>query len=196
MPGYTDRLTAPHGAVFVCSMSKNQNVFLIGLMAVGKTTVGRHLAAELELEFVDADQEIEARAGADVSWIFDVEGEQGFRERETQVIDELTARTGVVVATGGGAVLREENRRVLAERGIVVFLETPLERLVDRTRNDRKRPLLRGGNARATLERLIRERGPLYESIADYRFCGDRRSAKALAKEIAERLRADGKFDA
>ncbi len=176
--------------------SKNQNVFLVGLMAVGKTTVGRHLAAELELEFFDADQEIEARAGADVAWIFDVEGEQGFRDREVHVIEELTARKGVVIATGGGAVLREENRRALAERGIVVFLETPIERLVDRTRNDRKRPLLRGGNARATLERLIRERGPLYESIADYRFQGDRRSAKALAKEIAERLRADGKFDA
>jgi shikimate kinase len=176
--------------------SKNRNVFLIGLMAVGKTTVGRHLAAELGLKFFDADQLIEERAGADVSWIFDVEGEAGFRDREVQVIDDLTRLSGVVVATGGGAVLRPENRRHLAERGTVIFLETPIERLLDRTRYDRKRPLLRGGNARATLERLFRERGPLYESIASYRFCGDRRSAKALAEEIAVRLRADGVFDA
>ncbi len=172
--------------------SKQHNVFLVGLMAVGKTTVGRYLAAELGLEFIDADQVIEERAGADVAWIFDVEGEAGFRERETQVIDELTARSGIVLATGGGAVLNAGNRTRLAERGMVVFLETPIDRLVDRTKHDRKRPLLRGGNARATLERLLRERGPLYQSIADYRFCGDRRSAKALATEIAERLRVDG----
>ncbi len=171
--------------------SKQNNVFLIGLMAVGKTTVGRYLAAELGLEFFDADQVIEERAGADVSWIFDVEGEAGFRDREVQVIDELTARTGIVLATGGGAVLRAENRDHLSQRGTVIFLETPIERLVDRTRFDRKRPLLRGGDARATLERLFRERGPLYEGIADYRFCGDRRSAKTLAAEIASRLRAD-----
>jgi len=169
-------------------LCKNRNVFLIGLMAVGKTTVGRLLAQELGLVFYDSDRVIEDRAGADIAWIFDVEGEQGFRDREVQVIDELTSREGVVIATGGGVVLREENRRRLAERGAVVLLESPVERLIERTRNDRKRPLLRAGNPRETLERLARERGPLYESIADLRFVADRRSAAALTRDIAARL--------
>ena len=175
---------------------RNRNVFLIGLMAVGKTTIGRLLAEELGLTFYDSDRVIEARAGAEIAWIFDVEGEAGFRDREAQVIDELTAMEGVVVATGGGVVLREENRRNLAERGTVVFLESPIDRLVERTRHDRKRPLLRGGNARETLERLARDRLPLYESIADIRFVADRRSASALSREIAERLRSEWRVHA
>jgi shikimate kinase len=169
----------------------NRNVFLIGLMAVGKTTVGRLLALELGLAFYDSDRVIEERAGADIAWIFDVEGERGFRDREAAVIDELTAMDGVVIATGGGVVLREENRRHLRERGTVVLLESPVERLVERTRHDRKRPLLRDGNARETLERLTRERSELYESIADVRFVADRRSAASLARDIAARLKCE-----
>jgi shikimate kinase len=172
--------------------AKKHNVFLIGLMAVGKTTVGRLLADELGMPFFDTDRVVEEKAGADIAWIFDVEGEAGFREREMQVVDELTGRAGVVLATGGGVVLRSENRRHLAARGVVVFLHSPIEKLVERTRRDKRRPLLQQGDSRATFERLAHEREPLYAEIADYRFCADRHSAKALAKEIAETLRNDG----
>jgi shikimate kinase len=172
--------------------AKNHNIFLVGLMAVGKTTVGRLLAEELAMPFFDTDRVVEEKAGAEIAWIFDVEGEAGFREREVHVVDELTARCGVVLATGGGVVLREENRRNLAARGTVVYLESPIDKLVERTRRDKRRPLLKNGDPRATLRRLADERGPLYASIADYRFCANRHSAKALAKEIANALRLDG----
>ena len=173
-------------------LCRNRNIFLIGLMAVGKSTVGRMLALELGLEFFDVDRVIEERAGAAIAWIFDVEGEAGFRDREAAVIDELTRLDGVVLATGGGAVVREANRRALAERGTVVLLESPIDRLVERTRHDKKRPLLKQGKPRETLERLQRERAPLYESIADLRFVADRRSPGTLTREIAERLRSEG----
>jgi shikimate kinase len=172
-------------------MSK-PNIILVGLMAVGKSTVGRMLAQALGMEFFDSDQEIEKRAGAPVAWIFDVEGERGFREREHHVLDELTSRSGVVVATGGGAVLNPCNRSILAARGIVIHLDSPLERLVERTRRDRKRPLLQQGNPRETLSRLQREREPLYEEVADYRFVTDRQGPRGLAREIEKRLREDG----
>ena len=119
-----------------------KNIYLVGLMAVGKSTVGRLLAEALHLPFYDTDEEIEARAGAEVAWIFDVEGEEGFRDREEQVIDELTQLDGAVLATGGGAIKREANRRHLAGRGIVIHLDCTLKRLLVRTRKDKKRPLL------------------------------------------------------
>ncbi len=172
--------------------AKNHNIFLVGLMAVGKTTVGRLLAEELAMPFFDTDRVVEEKAGAAIAWIFDVEGEPGFREREVHVVDELTARCGVVLATGGGVVLREENRRHLAARGTVIYLDSPIDKLVERTRRDKRRPLLKNGDTRATLLRLADERAPLYASIADYRFCADRHSAKSLAREIANRLRLDG----
>jgi len=168
---------------------KQHNVFLVGLMAVGKSTVGRLLAAELGFSFYDSDRVIEDRAGAEVAWIFDVEGEAGFREREMHAVDELSRRSGIVLATGGGVVLREENRRHLKERGTVVWLDTPLERLVERTRRDKRRPLLREGNVRETLERLGRERSPLYQEVADLRFCADRHTPRSLAAEIAGAFR-------
>jgi shikimate kinase len=168
------------------------NIILIGLMAVGKSTVGRLLADSLGMTFYDADHVVEERAGAPISWIFDVEGEAGFRDREQQVLDELTREEGIVLATGGGAVLRPENRALLAERGVVVHLDSPLERLIERTRNDRKRPLLKQGDPREILTRLARERGPLYAEIADYRFVTDRQGARTLAREIERRLRDDG----
>jgi shikimate kinase len=164
-------------------------------MAVGKSTVGRLLSEELQLPFFDTDRVVEERAGADIAWIFDVEGETGFREREYQAVDELTQREGVVLATGGGVVLREENRRNLAARGVVVFLDSPIDKLIQRTRHDKRRPLLQRGDPRATFERLAQERAPLYASIADYRFCADRHSARTLAKEIADRLRIDGRLE-
>jgi shikimate kinase len=177
-------------------MSKQCNLFLVGLMAVGKSTVGRCLAQELKLEFYDSDRVIEERAGADVAWIFDVEGEGGFRDRESHVIDELSARNGIVLATGGGAVLREENRRHLGERGTVIFLDSPLDSLVARTRRDRRRPLLQQSkDPLATFERLAVERRPLYESIADYRFFASRGNPHATAREIVRRLQKDGYFN-
>lgn len=168
------------------------NIILVGLMAVGKSTVGRMLADALGMRFFDADQVIEERAGAPISWIFDVEGEAGFRDREQQVLEDLTREAGIVLATGGGAVLRRENRAVMAERGVVIHLDSPLERLVERTRRDRKRPLLKQGDPKEILARLAEERGPLYREIADYRFVTDRQGARALAREIESRLKADG----
>ena len=171
-------------------MSK-QNIFLVGLMAVGKTTVGRLLADALSLQFYDTDREVEARAGADVAWIFDVEGEQGFRDREQCVVDELSQQQGVVLATGGGVILRECNRRVLAARGVVVHLDSSVAQLVARTRNDRKRPLLQRGDPAQIFTELKAQRGPLYAEIADYRFETDKRSPKVLARTIERRLRED-----
>lgn len=169
-----------------------QNVILVGLMAVGKSTVGRLLAQQLGYAFHDTDHVIEERAGADVAWIFDVEGEAGFRDRETQVLDELTRLDAVVIATGGGAVLRDCNRRMLAARGCVVHLDSPLDRLLERTQKDRKRPLLQNGNPEETLGRLQREREPLYQEVADYRFVTDRQSPKTLVRTIVAQLKEDG----
>jgi shikimate kinase len=168
------------------------NIILVGLRAVGKSTVGRSLAQALGMTFFDSDHEIESRAGAPVAWIFDVEGEAGFREREHHVLDDLTRRHGIVLATGGGAVLADCNRTMLAARGIVIHLDSPLARLVERTRRDRKRPLLRNGDPAETLARLQLEREPLYREVADYRFVTDRQGPKVLAHEIEQRLREDG----
>ena len=161
-----------------------RSVFLIGLMGAGKTTVGRHLAGLLGFPFHDSDHEIEARAGAKIPWIFDVEGEQGFRDRERAVIDDLTRLPGVVLATGGGAILREQNRVALRDRGTVVYLHGSVEQLYHRTARDRQRPLLQQGDRRETLKRLLREREPLYRATAHFVFTSDRRPARALADEI------------
>ena len=167
------------------------NIYLVGLMAVGKSTVGRLLAESLGRPFYDTDTEIEAKSGAEVAWIFDVEGESGFRDREEQAIDELTQMQGIVLATGGGAVKREINRRHLAARGVVIHLDCPLKRLLARTRKDKKRPLLQGDDREEVLTKLICERGPLYEEIADYRFVSDDQSAKSLVQQIVNTLSAD-----
>ena len=164
-------------------------------MAVGKSTVGKTLADTLAMPFFDSDHEIEARAGAEVSWIFDVEGETGFRDREEHVIDELSQLEGVVVATGGGAVKRPNNRVHLASRGIVIHLDCPLRRLLARTRNDKKRPLLQGDNREAVLSKLVCERAPLYAEIADYRFVSDEQSVKTLVQQIVNKLRTDQVID-
>ena len=169
-----------------------QNIYFVGLMAVGKSTIGHLLAQSLGREFFDSDHVIEERAGAPVAWIFDVEGEQGFRDREQAVIDELTQKEGIVLATGGGAVLRPENRNLLAGRGCVVHLDSSVDQLVERTCRDRKRPILQVGNRRETLSRLLEARSPLYAEIADYRFFTDGQGAKALARKIERRLLDDG----
>ena len=165
---------------------KHRSVFLVGLMAVGKSSVGRQLADELGYAFYDSDQEVETRAGAEIAWIFDVEGEEGFRERETQVINELTPMDGIVLATGGGVVLREENRHVLSDRGHVAYLTSPVNLLAERTRKDPRRPLLRDVDPATTLETFARERGPLYERIADRTFVTGGSSVRKIAQEVAE----------
>ena len=175
-------------APFFLMLKPHSNIFLVGLMAVGKSTVGKYLAKELKLEFYDSDRTIEQFAGADISWIFDVEGETGFRDREAQVIDELTQKRGIVLATGGGVILREENRRHLAARGIVVYLVSPLNRLVERTHGDKRRPLLRDSNAIDVFQKLQNERGPLYREISDHEFSAEQRSPRTLARSIAAAL--------
>ena len=170
-------------------MDKAANIFLIGPMGSGKTTIGRQLAKALGKTFVDSDHEIEARTGADIPWIFDIEGEAGFRQREQAVIDELTRRQGIVLATGGGAVLSAENRRHLAERGIVIYLRTSIEQQLHRTAKDRSRPLLQNGDPRAKLEELLARRDPLYREIANIIVDTDNRSIRSTVHTILKRLR-------
>ncbi len=169
-------------------MPKLSRVFLVGPMGAGKTTIGRALAHQLKLAFVDSDTEIEARTGADIPWIFDVEGEEGFRERESQIIDELTQRNGIVLATGGGVVMRDENRRVLAARGFVVYLRTSIEQQVARTSNDRRRPLLQEGDPEEILRALMAVRDPLYRDIADFTAETDGSGTRSLAERIASQI--------
>lgn len=142
------------------------NIFLIGPMGAGKTTLGRQLAKKLQLEFFDSDRVIVERTGADIPLIFELEGEDGFRRREATVIDELTSRTEIVLATGGGAVLLEENRRHLRDRGIVIYLHTDVELLIQRTRHDRNRPLLQTEDPGAKLRELMAVRDPIYRETA------------------------------
>jgi len=157
-------------------------------MGVGKTTIGKMLAKELSLEFIDSDQEIERRAGADVSWIFDVEGEQGFRDRESQVIDDLTNRSGVLLATGGGSVLRPMNRRILSTRGVVVFLDTSLDLQIKRTERDKKRPLLQNVDKEEVLRKLKDERQPLYEEVCDFQVFVGEGSSRRIVMDILDKL--------
>ena len=161
-----------------------RNIFLIGLMGAGKTTIGRHLARNIGCEFFDSDHEIERRTGADIPWIFDIEGEQGFRERERAVIDDLTQRQGIVLATGGGAVLDAENRRNLTARGLVIYLRASVKRLLRRTEKDKNRPLLQTANPGQRLQQLYDERDPLYREIADFIVDTDNRNVSNSVKLI------------
>lgn len=172
-------------------MKRSANLFLIGPMGAGKSTIGRQLAKELKLEFYDADQEIEARTGADIAWIFDVEGEEGFRKREAMVIDELSQLQGIVLATGGGAVLNVENRTRLAARGTVVYLYTTVEQQVRRTAKDKRRPLLQNPTPESTLKDLMTSRDPLYREVADVVVSTDGRTVRSVALEVIRLLERD-----
>ena len=165
-----------------------QNLFLIGPMGAGKSAVGRQLARLLHLDFIDSDDEIEARTGVDIAFIFEKEGEASFRKREAAVIDEMSLRTGVVLATGGGAVIEPANRSVLGARGYVVYLRTSVDQQVARTRKGRERPLLENTDPRETLERLMVEREPMYLEIADLVVDTDGRKVRDVAKEIFGKL--------
>ena len=170
-------------------MAEKRNIFLVGPMGAGKSTIGRELADKLHLEFFDSDQEIERRTGADIAWVFDLEGEEGFRRREEAVIDELSQKHGIVLATGGGSVLSDLVRNRLSARGVVVYLETTIDKQVARTQRDRRRPLLQTEeDPRIVLERLATIRNPLYEEIADVVVQTDDQSAKVVANKIVEKL--------
>ncbi|MEQ1579089.1 MAG: shikimate kinase AroK [Steroidobacteraceae bacterium] len=171
-------------------MIGKNSIFLIGPMGSGKTAVGRQLARMLDLEFVDSDVEIEARTGVDIPLIFEKEGEVGFREREREAIDALTTREGIVLATGGGAVLKPANRENLSQRGCVVYLQTSVEQQMERTRHGRQRPLLYTSDPKTRLRELLVERLPLYESTADLIVSTDGRRVQAVAEEIAQLLAA------
>lgn len=166
------------------SIVKVRNIFLIGPMGAGKSTIGRTLAKELKLEFYDSDEVIEQRTGADISWIFDVEGEEGFRKRELKVIEELTQKSNIVLATGGGVVTSPENRNALAARGTVIYLKTSLQQQYERTKRDTKRPLLQTDDLETRLEDLRQEREPHYEELADISFETDKLTVKAVANNI------------
>ena len=171
-------------------MISASNIYLVGPMGVGKTTVGRALAKSLGMEFVDSDQEIEDRTGVSISTIFDIEGEAGFREREAKEIFELVKRKNIVLATGGGAVTREDVRKAMRHNGLVIYLHATLEMLVERTRSSKNRPLLNTGeDPREVLETLMQEREPLYRAEADIVFETDSRSPHAVAKDICTEIR-------
>jgi shikimate kinase len=157
-------------------------------MGAGKSTVGRQLAKALNKEFVDCDREIEERTGVTIAIIFEVEGEEGFRKRERNMIEQLTERDGIVLATGGGVVLDEENRSRLRTRGFAIYLDAPIDLLIERTARDRQRPLLQTDDPKARLIDLANEREPLYRQVADMVVKTDRRTARHVVKELVRRI--------
>ncbi|MDH4074199.1 MAG: shikimate kinase AroK [Gammaproteobacteria bacterium] len=169
-------------------MSQPQNLFLVGPMGAGKSAVGRQLAKLLRLDFLDSDEEIENRTGVDIAFIFEKEGEAGFRVREAKVIDEVSALQGIVLATGGGAILDPDSRSRLGARGYVIYLHTTVDQQLDRTRRGRARPLLEQGNPREILESLMKVRDPLYREIADLVVETDGRRVREVALEIRDAL--------
>lgn len=170
-------------------------VFLVGPMGAGKTTIGKFLADELNFEFKDVDREIELRAGVDIPWIFDQEGEPGFRVREAAVLDELSRLDSVLISTGGGAVMREDNRQVMHDCGAVVYLHTSIAEQARRTGRDRKRPLLQGKDPVKVLSELMLLREPLYREVAHIVVSTDGRGPKLVAQDLAQQLRSLGMVD-
>lgn len=166
-------------------MKENKtNIYLIGPMGAGKTSVGRYIATKLDKQFCDSDQEIERRTGATLSWIYDIEGMDGFREREKNVIDELTQMQNIVLSTGGGCVENEEIRDFLRKRGVVIYMEVSLETQLRRLKRDKKRPLLQAGNPEEVLIKLWEERQPCYDMIADFTVETDHQSVREVCDEI------------
>jgi len=164
------------------------SLFLVGPMGAGKSTIGRQLSLRLGMSFLDSDHEIEARTGVDIPLIFELEGEAGFRKREQSVIDELTQLPGIVLATGGGAVLDSANRRNLDKRGRVIYLHATVNQQLKRTRRDRNRPLLQTGDPRAKLEELMAIRDPLYREIADRIIETDGKRVRDVVRQIIQAL--------
>lgn len=166
------------------------NLILVGMMGSGKTTVGRALARQLGKQFVDSDEEIQRRTGVTIPHIFDVEGEAGFRQRESAAIADLVMRNNIVLATGGGAVLAEQNRELLHQNGLVIYLRASVHDLWQRTRNDRNRPLLQTGDPRAKLTELFQQRDPLYTEVADIVMPSSKQSVHTLVQKLADEIAA------
>jgi shikimate kinase len=173
-------------------MKLTQNIYLVGLMGAGKSTVGRRLARALKVPFKDSDHVIEASTGVQIPLIFEMEGEEGFRDREAKVIDELTQQGPMVLATGGGAVLRDENRAALMGRGYVIYLNASINHLLNRTKNDTQRPLLQAGDPRKTFERLMLDRDPLYRQVADLVLVTENKPVGFVLSELLNKLKDEG----
>ena len=167
---------------------KAQNIILIGPMGSGKSTIGNILAKKLNRNFQDSDQFIEKRTGVDIGRIFDIEGEVGFRDRESNALKELLSTNSQVIATGGGSILRKQNQALLRSRGYIVFLDTTVNQQLQRLRRDKKRPLLQTENPRERLEALFVERRPIYLDLADLAVETDRKQARKLASQIINQL--------
>ncbi|MBK8640405.1 MAG: shikimate kinase AroK [Chromatiaceae bacterium] len=172
-------------------MKRLNNIFLIGPMGAGKSTIGRQLAEALSFRFEDSDHEIQRRTGVDISTIFEYEGEEGFRNREQQAIADLTNQEGIVLATGGGAILREVSRQNLAARGVVIYLHCSPEQQFSRTNRDRNRPLLQTEDPLERLRQLMDEREPLYRQVADLVVSTEKRGTASVVKEIRRRLETE-----
>jgi shikimate kinase len=166
----------------------HRNIILIGPMGSGKSTIGNIIARRLHREFQDSDHFIEKRTGVDIARIFDVEGEQGFRDRESDALNELLGENDRVIATGGGSILRQENRQLLKQKGYIIFLDTSVNQQLNRLRRDKKRPLLQTENPRERLETLLAERRPIYLDLADLAVKTDKRVARRLAADIINQL--------
>lgn len=167
------------------------NIFLIGPMGAGKSSVGKYLAELLNMDFYDTDEELEKRTGATIGWIFDLEGEEGFREREEKVVSELVTLTNIVLATGGGTILSPLCRKLLRDNGTIVHLHVSLDFQKNRTVNESRRPLLRGNNKLKILTKLYKERQHYYETLADFTVLTDERSINAVTSDIIHYLEKD-----
>lgn len=169
-------------------MQTHKKIVIVGPMGAGKSTIGRLLAGALSLPFKDSDHVIEQKSGADIPWIFDVEGEGGFRDRESSVLQELMQASELVLATGGGIILRESNRELLKQADAVIYLTADPDYLVQRTAKDKKRPLLQVKNPRDTILALIAHRDPLYREVASHVVVTDTRSPKLVAQHVISLL--------
>ena len=160
------------------------NIFIVGPMGSGKSTVGKIISDELFLNFFDTDDEIESRTGASIDWIFDLEGEEGFRKRESSILEEMVKQNSIVLSTGGGIILSDSNREMLSSRGTVFYLSTPISVQIERTSKDKDRPLLKNGDPEEILTRLQKERKGLYESVSDHVIETENKSSQEVAAEI------------
>ena len=165
------------------------NIFLVGLMGAGKSTIGRQLARELGKQFRDSDSEIEKRTGVSIDVIFDIEGEQGFRRRETGLLRELVGERGIVLATGGGAILASENRQLLRDNGLIIYLKASAEHLAGRVKLDRRRPLLQSGDKLVKIRELMIQREPVYQQLADMVVETNNRSVPRVVREISKMIK-------
>ena len=166
------------------------NIFIVGPMGSGKSTVGKIISDELFMNFFDTDEEIETRTGASIDWIFDLEGEEGFRKRESAILAEIVKKNSIVLSTGGGIILSEENRELLSSRGTVFYLATPVYIQIERTAKDKDRPLLKDGDPEVILTELHNNRQNLYESVADHVVDTENKSSQEVASEIVKLIKS------